>query len=136
MTEEDLTMSTISQAAKSPRAMAWAGWVMSGIVVLFFLMDAVMKLLDVEPVRQAQQQLGWPIALDRTIGLINLICVALYVVPRTAVLGAILMTGVLGGAIASHLRLLDPLFTHILFGGYIGLLAWAASGCGTNACAH
>jgi hypothetical protein len=97
---------------------------MSGIVVLFFLMDAGMKLADLEPVKQAQQQLGWPLTLDRVIGLVDLVCLVLYAVPRTAVLGAVLMTGLLGGAIASHLRLLDPLFTHTLFGVYLGLLAW------------
>jgi len=92
--------------------------------VLFLLMDASMKLADMEWVQQAAQQLGWPLTLDRVLGVIDLACLILYAVPRTAVLGAILMTGLLGGAIAAHLRLLDPLFTHTLFGVYLGLLAW------------
>src|SRR5690242_7976175 len=104
--------------------MLWIGRVVSGIVVLFLLMDAGMKLVDAEAVNQAQQQLGWPPTLDRVIGVIDLVCAVLYAVPRTAVLGAVLTTGLLGGAIASHLRLLDPLFTHTLFGAYLGLLAW------------
>lgn len=97
---------------------------MSAIVILFFIIDSGMKLADLEIVKQAQQQLGWPLDLDRTIGAINLVCLILYAVPRTAVLGAILMTAVLGGTVASHLRVMDPLFTHTLFGAYLGILAW------------
>jgi hypothetical protein len=117
-------MSSTTNSAKGSSAILWTGRVLSGVVVLFFLMDAGMKVADVEPVREAQQQLGWPLALDRVIGLIELLCLALYLVPRTAILGAVLMTGLLGGAIASHLRLLDPLFTQTLFGAYIGVLVW------------
>ena len=102
----------------------WAGRAMSGLVVLFLAMDAGMKLLDLQPVRDAAVQIGWPVALDRTLGVIGLTCLMLYAVPRTAVLGAILTTGLLGGAVAAHLRLGDPLFSHVLFGVYIGLLAW------------
>jgi hypothetical protein len=68
--------------------------------------------------------MGIPGSLARTLGVIGLICTILYAVPRTSVLGAILLTGYLGGAIASHLRLGDPIFTHTLFGLYLGLLAW------------
>ena len=117
-------MSNTVASAKRSSAMLWTGRVMSAIVVLFLLMDAGMKLADVEPVQEAAQQLGWPLPLDRMLGVIDLACLVLYAVPRTAVLGAILMTGLLGGAIAAHLRLLDPLFTHTLFGLYLGLLAW------------
>jgi hypothetical protein len=110
--------------ASPPRAMVWAGRVLSGLVVLFLLMDATMKLLDLQPVRDAQTQLHWPLQHDRTIGVIVLACLVLYALPRTAVLGAILMTALLGGAIASHLRNGDPLFSHTLFGVYVGLMAW------------
>ncbi|MBV8747124.1 MAG: DoxX family protein, partial [Xanthobacteraceae bacterium] len=113
-------MSSTVASAKQSSATLWTGRVMSGIVVLFFLMDAGMKLADIEPVKEAAQQLGWPVALDRVLGVIGLACLILYAVPRTAVLGAILMTGLLGGAVAAHLRLLDPLFTHTLFGVYVG----------------
>jgi hypothetical protein len=119
-----MSTSNIVTSAKRSGAMLWIGRVMSAIVVLFLLMDASMKLADMEWVQQAAQQLGWPLTLDRVLGLIDLACLILYAVPRTAVLGAILMTGLLGGAIAAHLRLLDPLFTHTLFGVYLGLLAW------------
>ena len=101
-----------------------AGWVMTGLVILFMAMDTAMKLLDLEPVRATMTQMGWPISLDRTLGVIQLACLVLYAVPRTAVLGAVLTTAYLGGAVASHLRLGDPLFSHVLFGVYIGLLAW------------
>ena len=117
-------MEDVIQTAPTGRAMLWTGRVMSALVVLFLAMDCTMKLLDLDQVRTATTQLGWPTSLDRTIGVIELVCLVLYAVPRTAVLGAILTTGLLGGAIASHLRQGDPLFSHVLFGVYIGLLAW------------
>ena len=117
-------MDEVIQTAPTGRAMLWTGRVMSALVVLFLAMDCTMKLLDLEAVKTAMTQLGWPTGLDRTIGAIELVCLVLYAIPRTAVLGAILTTGLLGGAIASHLRLGDPLFSHVLFGVYIGLLAW------------
>ncbi len=110
---------------KTTKAMLWGGWALSVLVVLFLIMDGAMKLMDLQVVKTATIQLGWPIALDRTIGVIELVCLVLYAIPPTAVLGAVLMTGLLGGAIASHLRLGDPLFSHVLFGVYIGLMAWA-----------
>jgi hypothetical protein len=70
------------------------------------------------------KQLGIPPELDRLIGAIELVCLVLYAFPRTAVLGAILFTAIYGGAITSHMRLEDPLFSHTLFGVYLGLLAW------------
>src|SRR5438105_15872102 len=76
----DLAMSSTTNSAKGSSAILWTGRVLSGVVVLFFLMDAGMKLADVEPVREAQQQLGWPLALVRVIGLIDLLCLALYLV--------------------------------------------------------
>ena len=111
-------------AAPPAKWMTWAGWTLTGLVALFVAMDAAMKLMDVPQVRTATLQLGWPLALDRTLGVIDLVCFVLYAFPRTAVLGAILMTGLLGGAIAAHLRLGDPLFSHTLFGVYIGVMAW------------
>ena len=109
---------------ETSKAMRWAGWVMTGLVALFLAMDCTIKLIDIEPVKQTMTQLGYPITLDRTIGVIELACLLLYLVPRTAVLGAILETAIMGGAIASHMRLGDPLFSHTLFGVYLGLLVW------------
>ena len=104
--------------------MTWAGWAFTVLVALFLAMDGGMKLMDVAQVRAATLQLGWPLALDRTLGIIDLVCLVLYAFPRTAVLGAILTTGLCGAAIAAHLRLGDPLFSHVLFGVYVGVMAW------------
>jgi hypothetical protein len=106
-----------------PRAL-WAGRIISGLVILFLVMDIAMKLANLDVVAHASLQLGWDPGKARTLGVILLGCTALYAYPRTAILGAILLTGYLGGAVASHARLDDPLFTHVLFGVYLGILAW------------
>lgn len=112
-------------AADAPsRPMLWGGRVLTGLVILFLAMDCAMKLADLPQVKQAAAGIGWPAALDRMLGVIELVCLVLYAVPRTAVLGAILVTGLLGGAVAAHLRGGDPLFSHVLFGVYVGLMAW------------
>jgi hypothetical protein len=105
--------------------MWWIGFSMSAIVVLFLLMDAGMKLAAVGPVLEAGQQLGFPgVAMARKLGAVLLICTLIYVYPRTSLLGAILVTGYLGGAVATHVRLGNPLFSHVLFGVYVGVLMW------------
>jgi hypothetical protein len=98
---------------------------LSAVPVLFLCFDATIKLVDIEPVAAAFQHLGYPGHLARGIGLLELGCLALYVIPRTAWFGALLLTGFLGGAIASHLRVADPLFSHCLFPSYVGLALWA-----------
>ncbi|HVY57660.1 MAG TPA: DoxX family protein [Xanthobacteraceae bacterium] len=116
------TLASEPSVAKS----VWAGRVLSGLAIAFFVMDGVMKLVQPQAVIEATRELGWPV--DPTtlaaLGLILLASTALYAVPRTAVLGAILLTGYLGGAVASHARLGDPLLTHDLFGVYLGLFVW------------
>lgn len=105
--------------------MWWAGFAMSAVVVLFLLMDAGMKLAAIRPVLEAGEQIGFPGAdMARKLGALLLICTLLYVYPRTSMLGAILVTGFLGGAVATHVRLGNPLFTHVLFGVYVGVLMW------------
>ena len=105
--------------------MWWIGFSMSAIVVLFLLLDAGMKLATVGPVLEAGQQIGFPgAAMARKLGALLLLCTLIYVYPRTSLLGAILVTGYLGGAVAAHLRLGNPLFTHVLFGVYVGALMW------------
>ena len=105
--------------------MWWIGFSMSALVVLFLLLDAGMKLAAVAPVLEAGQQIGFPGALmARKLGALLLICTLLYMYPRTSLLGAILVTGFLGGAVATHVRLGSPLFTHVLFGVYVGVLMW------------
>lgn len=105
--------------------MWWLGWSMSGLVILFLLMDAGMKLAAVQPVLEAGQQIGFPgEPMARKLGALLLLCTALYIWPATSVLGAILVTGFLGGAVATHVRLGNPLFSHVLFGVYVGVLMW------------
>jgi hypothetical protein len=110
-------------AAASRKAL-WAGRIPSGIAVAFLLFDGAIKLLKVAPAVAGTVQLGYPVGVIRTIGVIELICLAIYLIPRTAVLGAILWTGYLGGAIATHLRVGSPLLSHTLFPIYIALLLW------------
>jgi hypothetical protein len=101
------------------------GWVLSGFTGLFLLFDAAAKLAEHPSVLEASGRLGLPVALTPGIGLILLGCTALYLVPRTAVLGAVLLTGYLGGAVLVHMRVGDPLFSHTLFPVYVGAMVWA-----------
>jgi DoxX-like family len=100
----------------------WVGRILSALAIAFFVMDGVMKLIQPQVVIDATRQIGWPVdpMTLTSLGLILLACTALYAFPRTAVLGAILLTGYLGGAVASHARHGDPLLTHDLFGVYLG----------------
>ncbi len=105
-----------------------AGRVLSGLVILFLLFDAGLKLVAPEvAIKYRPPGLGWPLEVGTmyTLGLLLLIPTLLYIWPRTAVIGAILITGYLGGAIATHLRIGSPLFSHILFGAYLGVMLWA-----------
>jgi len=104
----------------------WAGRIMSGLVVFFLLVDAGFKLIRPlpAPAVEAFGKLGYPVEFAGGIGVLLLACVAVYLIPRTSVLGAILLTGYLGGAVASHVRVGDPWFSHALFPVYIGLLVW------------
>lgn len=110
----------------SNKTMKWIGYGLSGLFVLFMLFDGGIKLVPLAVVTETMTALGYPASpgLARGLGILTLICTALYANPRTAVLGAILMTGYLGGAIATHLRIGSPVFSHLLFGVYLGLLMW------------
>ena len=105
----------------------WTGRILSSLAVLFLLFDGIMKFfMDRLPPEalEAGAALQWPIEKMPLVGTILLICTFLYVVPRTSVLGAVLLTGYLGGAIASHVRVSNPLLTHTLFPIYIAILIW------------
>ncbi len=102
----------------------WAGRILSALSILFLLFDAVGHLVVPSQVVEAFNRLGYPIGLSRALGIIELICMAVYVIPRTAIFGAILLTGYLGGAVATHLRVRDPLFDTI-FPIIFGVLVWA-----------
>ena len=102
----------------------WTGRVLSGLVILFLLFDAVIKLIPLDVVIETSRQLGIPTNLAVTLGVLTLLGTLLYAYPRTSVLGAILLTGYLGGAIYVHVRAGSPLFSHTLFGVYPGILLW------------
>jgi hypothetical protein len=104
--------------------MLWAGRIMSGLVVLFLLMDAAMKLVKARTVLESMPTLGWPASSAVPLGMILLSCTILYLIPQTSVLGAILLTGYFGGAIATQWRVGNPLFGYILFPTYLGILMW------------
>lgn len=97
---------------------------LSGLVVLFLTFDSVLKFLHPEAVVEAFAKSGWPPDLAVPLGVILLTCTVIYAIPQTAILGAILLTGYLGGAVSTHLRLGDPLFSHVLFPTYLGVLFW------------
>ncbi len=107
-----------------PKKWPWAGYIISGLMALFFLMDAVGKFIRPQAVVTATVELGYPESLILPIGIILLVCTILYLIPQTAVLGAILLTGYLGGAVATHVRIGNPLFTHILMPVFFGILVW------------
>jgi hypothetical protein len=117
-------MTTKSRIATVTNSTFWIGWIMSGIVVVFLLFDGTTKLMMITPVVDATTGIGYPVDLIRPLGIVCLACAVLYALPRTSVLGAILLTGFLGGAVASKVRLEEPLFSQVLFGVYVGILAW------------
>jgi hypothetical protein len=104
----------------------WAGRVLSGLVIAFLLLDGAMKLAPAQVVLDTMKELGWPsdVSTARMLGLLTLGSAVLYVIPRTAILGAILATAYLGGAVATHVRIGSPLFSHVLFGVYLGVMLW------------
>ena len=115
---------SISNTALISNKALWAGRILSGLVVAFLLLDGAIKLIPLDIVVQTSQELGIPVHLARTLGVLTLVGTILYAIPRTSVLGAILLTGYLGGAIYTHVRAGSPLLTHTLFGVYLGLLIW------------
>jgi len=116
-----------SASAATPRTSSrtrWASRIVTGIAVLFLTFDTVIKFVVTKEAVEATAQLGWQAHHLPIIGTIAAVCLLLYLVPRTAVLGAVLWTGYLGGAIATHLRLDNPLFTHTLFPIYVAAFVW------------
>jgi hypothetical protein len=113
-----------TQVAGRSNWMRWIGWGMTGLMIAFLLFDGVSKLALESHVVEATTQIGYPLSIIRPLGIICLACTILYAIPRTSVLGAILLTAYLGGAVASKVRIEDPLFSSVLFGVYFGLLIW------------
>jgi len=109
---------------QNSKVAVWTGRTLSSLAIAFLLLDGVMKLFTPAPVVEAMIRLGYPLSESVGIGMVLLACVALYAIPRTSFLGAILLTGYLGGAVATHVRVSDPLFSHILFPIYFGTVIW------------
>lgn len=117
----------MSDLSNAP-AKAWqsrAGLAVMLIVIAFLVLDGTMKVLKLPVVLEASASLGWPLATARPLGIILLSVTALYAIPKTRLIGALLLTAYLGGSVATHMRIGNPLWTHILFGVYVGILAWA-----------
>jgi len=117
-------MESITHTSGISRGSLWAGRIITGLVVLFFLFDSIMKLVKPAFVVEANQQLGYSEHLIIPIALVLLVSTILYVIPVTAVLGAILLTGYMGGAVATHVRVDAPLF-NVVFAVLFGMLVWA-----------
>ena len=119
-------MPTIAETAPVAKPALWMGRVLSGLVIVFMLFDGAIKLVPWPVVTETMDRIGYGSSetMARSLGVITLVCTILYAIPPTAILGAILLTGYLGGAIASHLRIGSPLFSHTLFGLYLGMMVW------------
>jgi hypothetical protein len=119
-------MSTIAGTAAVSKPALLTGRVLSGLVIVFLLFDGAIKLVPWPIVTETMDRIGYGSSetLARSLGVITVACTVLYAIPPTSIVGAILLTGYLGGAMASHLRIGSPLFTHTLFGFYLGLMVW------------
>jgi hypothetical protein len=117
-------MQSETPAPAASKKMIWTGRVLSGLGAAFLLFDGAMKLVKPMPVIEATTRLGYSVGLITPLGIVLLTCVVLYLIPQTSIFGAILLTGYLGGAVATHTRVGDPLFSHILFPTYIASLLW------------
>src|SRR5579863_9124726 len=119
---EEIAMATQVLALPTPvlKTKLWVGRALSALAILFLLFDSVIKFVNPAPVADAFAHVGWPSNLAVDLGVILLLCTLLYAIPRTSIFGAVLLTGYLGGAVATHLRVGDPLFSHVLFPIYMG----------------
>jgi hypothetical protein len=119
-------MPTIAETAAVSKPALWSGRVLSGLVTVFLLFDGAIKLVPWPIVTETMDKIGYGSSetLARALGLVTIACTVLYAIPPTSILGAILLTGYLGGAMASHVRIGSPLFSHTLFALYLGLMVW------------
>jgi hypothetical protein len=113
-----------SATPKAERLAFIGGCAVTVFFTLFMIFDAVIKLIRMKVVADTLVPLGYDPEFGFAIGVMETILLALYLYPRTAILGAVLLTGLFGGAVATHLRVGSPLFSHVLFGVYLGVLAW------------
>jgi len=117
-------MQTTTQASPISRKSIWAGRIITGLIAAFLVFDAVIHLLKPAPVVEGFAKLGFPIRFAVPLGVIELVGILLYVIPSTSILGAIFLTGYLGGAIAIQLPTGNPFFGEVLFPVYIGVFLW------------
>jgi hypothetical protein len=117
-------MQTTNEVAPASAKKLWAGRILSALAILFLLVDGIMKLVNPAPVVEGMIRLGYPLNLTTTIGIILLTCVVIHTIPQTSILEAILLTGYLGGAVASQLRVGEPLFSNVLFPIYMAAFIW------------
>lgn len=103
-----------------------AGWALGALAMLFLAFDATLKLFQLPVAIEGTTSLGYPAHVVFGLGVVQLVCLLVYAIPRTAVVGAILWTGYLGGAIATHVRIDNPVFSHVLFPVYVALMLWGA----------
>jgi hypothetical protein len=115
-------MQSVTQTAPVSKTSLWAGRIISALVALFLLFDSTIKVLKLAPALEGTVRLGYPVSVVFPLGIILLTCTVAYLIPRTSVLGAILLTGYLGGATATQVRVQDPWF---LFPVGLGMLVWA-----------
>jgi hypothetical protein len=120
----DYTTYAARTSTRPSRKALWTSRIITGIVAILLAMDAGLKLVQAKPAIEGSAQLGFTPANVFVIGVIAVVCLILYLVPRTAPLGAVLWTGYFGGAVVTHLRVGNPLFTHILSGVYVATLIW------------
>jgi len=117
-------MESSPHATAVSKGSLWSGRILGALSILFLLMDGVMKLIKPAPVVEATVRLGYPESVIQSLGIVLLVCTILYAIPRTSILGAILLTGYLGGAVAANVRVGNPLFSHTLFPVYVALFVW------------
>ena len=119
-------MTIIAETLSASKPARWTGRILSGLVIVFLMIDGAIKLVPWPIVTETMDKMGYGSSetLARSLGIITIVCTVLYSVPPTSILGAILLTGYLGGAMASHVRIDSPLFSHTLFGFYLGVMAW------------
>ncbi|TCR92053.1 DoxX family protein [Rhizobium sp. BK376] len=118
--------SYVADSTSISRPQRIAGLTLTGLVVAFLTFDGIIKLIPISAVTETMTALGYsgdPM-LARGLGVLTLVCALLYAIPRTSIVGAILLTGLMGGAMATHLRVGSPIFSHLLFGLYLGLMVW------------
>jgi hypothetical protein len=119
-------MTDIAETVPVSKSARLLGRILSGLVIVFLLFDGAIKLVPWPVVTETMDKMGYGSSesFARSLGIITIVCTVLYSIPPTSILGAILVTGYLGGAIASHVRIGSPLFSHTLFGLYLGLMVW------------